>query len=217
MLMTRLESAETMGLSPEVLKGIKVKGYRLPTPIQRKAMPLILAGHDVVGMARTGSGKTAAFVIPLLQKYGQAHPPYACACEETVLLSYPHAIQGRSHPRGQATCATLFKPPLHTVHCMLVYTHPALVKLLECLPGTYLTARWVLKASHPRPSLAGPLHVLAYILPLTSNPMVFEPVAVHTWSTGCLARQSMSQLANGNAAKPWCRKKVGAAGNNGSY
>jgi ATP-dependent helicase YprA (DUF1998 family) len=60
--------AETMGLSQEVLRGIKRKGYRLPTPIQRKAMPLILAGHDVVGMARTGSGKTAAFVIPLLHK-----------------------------------------------------------------------------------------------------------------------------------------------------
>jgi ATP-dependent RNA helicase DDX54/DBP10 len=57
-----------MGLSQEVIRAIKRKGYRLPTPIQRKAMPLILQGLDVVGMARTGSGKTAAFVIPMLEK-----------------------------------------------------------------------------------------------------------------------------------------------------
>lgn len=61
-----------MGLSPAIVRGIKRKGYRLPTPIQRRATPLILAGHDVVGMARTGSGKTAAFAIPLLNRL-QAH------------------------------------------------------------------------------------------------------------------------------------------------
>lgn len=51
-----------------MLRGIKRKGYRLPTPIQRKTLPLILQGQDVVGMARTGSGKTAAFVIPMLER-----------------------------------------------------------------------------------------------------------------------------------------------------
>lgn len=61
-------STETMGLSETVLRGIKRKGYRLPTPIQRKTIPLILQGLDVVGMARTGSGKTAAFVIPMLDR-----------------------------------------------------------------------------------------------------------------------------------------------------
>ncbi len=43
-------------------------GYKVPTPIQRKALPVALAGRDVVAMARTGSGKTAAFVIPLLER-----------------------------------------------------------------------------------------------------------------------------------------------------
>lgn len=57
-----------MGLSIPVLKAIKRKGFQLPTPIQRKTIPLILQGVDVVGMARTGSGKTAAFVIPLIEK-----------------------------------------------------------------------------------------------------------------------------------------------------
>lgn len=57
-----------MGLSAAILRGIKRKGYRLPTPIQRRALPLALSGQDVVGMARTGSGKTAAFVVPLLER-----------------------------------------------------------------------------------------------------------------------------------------------------
>ncbi|KAJ0988260.1 hypothetical protein J5N97_006616 [Dioscorea zingiberensis] len=59
---------ESLGLSPEVYRGVRRKGYRVPTPIQRKTMPLILSGSDVVAMARTGSGKTAAFLIPMLQK-----------------------------------------------------------------------------------------------------------------------------------------------------
>ena len=57
-----------MGLSAMILKGIRRKGYQLPTPIQRKAIPLMLEGQDLVGMARTGSGKTAAFVIPILER-----------------------------------------------------------------------------------------------------------------------------------------------------
>ncbi|KAI9004396.1 ATP-dependent RNA helicase DBP10 [Hyaloraphidium curvatum] len=56
------------GLSHGMLKSISKKGYKLPTPIQRKAVPLVLEGRDVVGMARTGSGKTAAFVIPMVER-----------------------------------------------------------------------------------------------------------------------------------------------------
>lgn len=59
---------ESLGLCPEVYRAVKRKGYRVPTPIQRKTMPLILDGADVVAMARTGSGKTAAFLIPMLQR-----------------------------------------------------------------------------------------------------------------------------------------------------
>ncbi|KAJ7975885.1 DEAD-box ATP-dependent RNA helicase 29 [Quillaja saponaria] len=66
---------ESFGFSPNVFKGIKRKGYRVPTPIQRKTMPLILSGMDVVAMARTGSGKTAAFLLPMLQRLHQ-HVPH---------------------------------------------------------------------------------------------------------------------------------------------
>lgn len=49
---------------------IMAMGYKVPTPVQRKSLPVSLAGADVVVMARTGSGKTAAFLIPVLEKLG---------------------------------------------------------------------------------------------------------------------------------------------------
>ncbi|KAL1464237.1 hypothetical protein WDU94_003903 [Cyamophila willieti] len=67
---------QSLGLSFEVLKGILKRGYKIPTPIQRKTMPLILEGRDVVAMARTGSGKTACFLIPMLEKL-KTHSPSA--------------------------------------------------------------------------------------------------------------------------------------------
>ncbi|XP_013190195.2 ATP-dependent RNA helicase DDX54 [Amyelois transitella] len=59
---------QSMGFSFPVLKGITKRGYKQPTPIQRKTIPLALEGKDVVAMARTGSGKTACFVLPILEK-----------------------------------------------------------------------------------------------------------------------------------------------------
>lgn len=61
-------SFASFGLSKFLLSNIAKKGYRQPTPIQRKTIPLIMDSRDVVGMARTGSGKTAAFTLPVVQK-----------------------------------------------------------------------------------------------------------------------------------------------------
>ncbi|KAG7660513.1 DBP10 [[Candida] subhashii] len=60
-------SFASFGFSKFLLTNIAKKGYRQPTPIQRKTIPLVMETRDVVGMARTGSGKTAAFVLPLIE------------------------------------------------------------------------------------------------------------------------------------------------------
>ncbi|EGT48599.1 hypothetical protein CAEBREN_09605 [Caenorhabditis brenneri] len=59
---------QQLGLDHTIFKAIEKKGFSQPTPIQRKTIPCIMDGKDVVAMSRTGSGKTAAFVIPMLQK-----------------------------------------------------------------------------------------------------------------------------------------------------
>src|ERR1700760_1001925 len=61
-------SFRALNLSQKILQAIEDAGYTEPTPIQVAAVPLILAGNDVIGIAQTGTGKTAAFVWPILMK-----------------------------------------------------------------------------------------------------------------------------------------------------
>jgi len=57
-----------LGLSKHILNAIEAEGYTVPTPIQSQAIPLAIAGHDIVGLAQTGTGKTAAFGLPIIEK-----------------------------------------------------------------------------------------------------------------------------------------------------
>jgi ATP-dependent RNA helicase RhlE len=57
-----------LGLAPELLRAVAQQGYSEPTPVQREAIPLVLEGRDVLAAAQTGTGKTAAFVLPILQR-----------------------------------------------------------------------------------------------------------------------------------------------------
>ncbi|HEY7024924.1 MAG TPA: DEAD/DEAH box helicase [Candidatus Limnocylindrales bacterium] len=56
------------GLSPEILRAVGEQGYETPTPIQEQAIPLVASGRDVMGRAQTGTGKTAAFALPMLER-----------------------------------------------------------------------------------------------------------------------------------------------------
>ena len=64
----------TLGLGAKLTQALTEKGYVEPTPIQTRAIPVILAGRDVIGVAQTGTGKTAAFVLPLLERLSTAQP-----------------------------------------------------------------------------------------------------------------------------------------------
>src|SRR5262245_5848888 len=65
----------SLGLPPVLLRGVRAAGYQTPTPIQQRAIPLVLEGVDLVAAAQTGSGKTAAFALPILAKLID-RPPY---------------------------------------------------------------------------------------------------------------------------------------------
>jgi ATP-dependent RNA helicase DeaD len=64
----RTDSFDQFGLGEQLLKAISDVGYETPSPIQRKTIPLLLEGRDVVGQAQTGTGKTAAFALPILER-----------------------------------------------------------------------------------------------------------------------------------------------------
>src|ERR1700744_1899173 len=82
-------SFPALGLSEKMLEGVKAMGYADPTPIQLRAIPLVLSGKDVIGSAQTGTGKTAAFALPILSKLGQHQPagPRALILEPTRELA----------------------------------------------------------------------------------------------------------------------------------
>jgi ATP-dependent RNA helicase RhlE len=64
----------SLGLAPEYVRAVADEGYAEPTPVQRQAIPLVLAGRDLLAAAQTGTGKTAAFVLPVLQRLEATEP-----------------------------------------------------------------------------------------------------------------------------------------------
>src|SRR5437763_2506511 len=86
-------SFHALNLSPKILQAVDDAGYTEPTPIQIAAIPHILAGHDVIGIAQTGTGKTAAFVWPILMKLVESKP--------AVTQSHNGHRNGQSGQRGR--------------------------------------------------------------------------------------------------------------------
>ncbi|KAG8815472.1 ribosomal RNA processing protein [Serendipita sp. 399] len=78
-----------LGLIPELLQAVQASGYKNATSIQAQAIPAALQNKDIIGVAKTGSGKTAAFALPILQKWWEDPKPiYACVLAPTRELAY---------------------------------------------------------------------------------------------------------------------------------
>ncbi len=82
-------SFDQLGLSPELLRAVADQGYTQPTPVQAAAIPLVLAGRDLLAGAQTGTGKTAAFVLPILQRLGTTTPASDRRAPIRVLVVVP--------------------------------------------------------------------------------------------------------------------------------
>ena len=98
-------SFSSFKLHPKIAAGVKALGYTTPTPIQVQAIPPVLAGKDVMGLAQTGTGKTAAFVLPILERLlpgprGKVRSPDHCT----------HAGTGRTDPRIDRRAGTQHTP-----------------------------------------------------------------------------------------------------------
>ncbi|MFH1539616.1 MAG: DEAD/DEAH box helicase, partial [bacterium] len=70
-----MQCFKELNLNAELLRAVKTEGYTKPTPIQEQAIPLVLKGRDVLGCAQTGTGKTAAFALPILQRLAAGPQP----------------------------------------------------------------------------------------------------------------------------------------------
>ena len=104
---TTVESGfSTLGLDPRILEALTALGYEEPSPIQREAIPILLTGVDLIGQAATGTGKTAAFALPLLQRLSledKKRPrPYALVLVPTreLAMQVAEAVHRYGKPIG---------------------------------------------------------------------------------------------------------------------
>ncbi|MCB1093825.1 MAG: DEAD/DEAH box helicase, partial [Verrucomicrobiae bacterium] len=95
-----ITSFEQLALSPPLLQRLQELGYEAPSPIQAATIPHLLDGHDLLGQAQTGTGKTAAFALPILQKLDLAERrPQALVLAPTreLAIQVAEAFQGYAH------------------------------------------------------------------------------------------------------------------------
>ncbi len=91
-----------LGLSRPILSALAKEGHETPTPIQTKAIPALLAGHDLLGLAQTGSGKTAAFTLPLLHKLSETPGKAQSMRPRALILTPTRELAGQVRERVAA-------------------------------------------------------------------------------------------------------------------
>ncbi len=95
-----LPSFDSLGLSAPILQSVQDVGYETPSPIQAQCIPLLLAGKDLIGQAQTGTGKTAAFALPLLSRINtSANKPQILVLAPTreLAIQVAEAFQTYAH------------------------------------------------------------------------------------------------------------------------
>jgi ATP-dependent RNA helicase RhlE len=97
-----MSSFADLGLSPPLLQSLAAEGYATPTPIQAKAIPHVLAGRDLFGCAQTGTGKTAAFALPLIERMRAAPRPRTPRGCRILVLAPTRELAGQIHESFRA-------------------------------------------------------------------------------------------------------------------
>ena len=106
-------SFTALGLRRELTDVVAALGYEEPTPVQRETIPLLLEGRDLLGQAETGTGKTAAFALPMLQRIGDPRPPPRQTCGLVLVPTRELAMQVAEAVHKYAKGAGLTVLPLY--------------------------------------------------------------------------------------------------------
>jgi len=96
-LTTTNKTFADLGLIEPLQRALTADGYTTPTPIQQQAIPLLMEGKDLIGCAQTGTGKTAAFALPLLQRLYDNPKPASSKCTRILVLSPTRELAGQIH------------------------------------------------------------------------------------------------------------------------
>src|SRR3954466_11528170 len=104
-----------LGLSEDILSALRDVGYENPSPIQEQAIPHLLQGHDVIGQAQTGTGKTAAFGLPMAQFVAPTERDVQSLCRtptRELCIQVTQAIRSYAKPKGIERVAVFGGAPI---------------------------------------------------------------------------------------------------------
>jgi ATP-dependent RNA helicase RhlE len=131
------------GFEPKLLEGIEATGYNIATPIQEQAIPVILQGKDLIGSAQTGTGKTAAFLLPVIQKIITSPQKY-CIKAVIIVPTRELAVQIDRLCQGLSYFTPVSSIPIYGGTDGNAYSHEQIalkegVDIVICTPGRFIS------------------------------------------------------------------------------